>query len=362
MTPLEVAVRVERQNFTLDFQHDFHPGEVTAIIGPNGSGKTTLLQAVAGFIPAQSGSIRAGKQVWFSTESSSPTAVPTYERGASLMPQSASLFPHLTVAENILFGPRNQRVEDPQGILDYWANRLHLKPLLTRKPNQLSGGQAQRVALARAFAAGPAVLLLDEPASSLDVAGSANFREVLAEQLSLQPTTTLLVTHSSADVLDLAGHVVVLENGRLVTAETTRSLWCRPPAGFASKFTGINTLAAHVCKSKPHARVKFECGLEWYCPDVAQSLRGATVTVSVSPDSVRLRDRHVNSVKARNVWTATVTHISAANGGFLVRLDQPKELEMRLSPKELWEHGVRVGGVLDVSVFVDEVLIDDRQV
>ncbi len=188
------------------------PGEIGCLLGPSGCGKTTLLRAIAGFIPVSGGQVELhGKTV-----SSSQVQIPTEQREVGMMVQDFSLFPHLTVADNIRFGinrlPKKQQEERVKELLI----RIGLNGYQNRYPHELSGGQQQRIALARALAPKPKLMLLDEPFSGLD----AELREVLAHDvrrlLKEEGITALLVTHDQQEAFAMADKSGVMYSGLLL--------------------------------------------------------------------------------------------------------------------------------------------------
>lgn len=207
-------------------------GELVAILGPSGCGKTTLLLAIAGLLPLANGSIRIGDR----EISGQGRTVPPEKRGIGWVPQEASLFPHLSVAENIGFAvprsnSRGARIEE-------LAALVGLGGLQGRAPSQLSGGQAQRVALARALAPQPDLLLLDEPFAALDTQLRTGLRREVAELLRARGTTSLLVTHDQEEALTLADRVAVLRDGQLEQFGTPEEIYQKPASHWVASFVG----------------------------------------------------------------------------------------------------------------------------
>jgi iron(III) transport system ATP-binding protein len=215
-----------------DVSLTINSGELVAVLGPSGCGKTSFLLAVAGLLPLQSGSIAVGSREL----SRAGRTVSPDKRGVGWVPQEASLFPHLTVGENIGFAvPRGR---DRASRIDELASLVGLSDLTGRAPNQLSGGQAQRVALARALAPRPDVLLLDEPFAALDTQLRTGLRREVAELLRTQGTTSLLVTHDQEEALTLADRVAVLRNGRLEQFGTPEQIYQHPASDWVAQFVG----------------------------------------------------------------------------------------------------------------------------
>jgi iron(III) transport system ATP-binding protein len=197
-------------------------GSFTSILGPSGSGKTTLLRVIAGFERADSGSVRLGSEIVDSPD----FYLPPERRRIGFVPQDGSLFPHLSVQQNVGFGlPRpERRGAKVAGLLEM----VGLAGLERRYPHQLSGGQQQRVALARALAIGPSLVLLDEPFASLDATLRTSLRQDVRRVLKEAGATALLVTHDQDEALSLADRVAVLSAGRIGQCDTPRNLYARP--------------------------------------------------------------------------------------------------------------------------------------
>jgi len=187
--------------FSLDIAFEVPPG-ITVLQGPSGSGKTTTLHAIAGLFRPDHADVRLGQ--------TSLSGLAPERRNVALVFQSLALFPHLTVRENVRFGPTAT-----DAMASEWLERMRIGHLAARKPAALSGGEAQRVALARAFARAPSVVLLDEPFSSLDDALRVELLNELVRHLATLALPTVLVTHDARDVEFLRARVVALENGKL---------------------------------------------------------------------------------------------------------------------------------------------------
>jgi len=213
---------------------DISPGEFVALLGPSGCGKTTALRSLSGLETVDSGSILIdGVDV---------ARVPTNKRDMGMVFQSYSLFPHLTVLENVEFGLRMRRVA-ASARASRAAESLEmvgLGHLGERFAHQLSGGQQQRVALARALVTRPRVLLLDEPLSALD----AKVRVQLRDQIRLIQTdlgiTTLFVTHDQEEALAVADRVAVMKDGRIEQIGTPEQLYTTPASPFVANFVGLS--------------------------------------------------------------------------------------------------------------------------
>ncbi len=222
-------------------------GSLTAILGASGSGKTTLLRILAGFERADSGTITMGDRV---VDDGHRHLAPERRR-VGYVPQEGALFPHLSVAGNVAFGldraaRRGERVSE---LLEL----VGLGDLGHRYPHQLSGGQQQRVALARALAINPAIVLLDEPFSSLDAALRASVRADVVTALRTAGATALLVTHDQDEALSMADRVAVLRDGVIAQIGAPQQLYDRPADVDLAGFLGeANVVPGRVHDGRLH--------------------------------------------------------------------------------------------------------------
>jgi molybdate transport system ATP-binding protein len=225
---VRVAATVARQNFTLTTDVEFATGEVTAVMGPNGAGKSTLLRVIAGLQAIDRGEVTInGKLV----DDGRRVLTSPADRHVGLVFQDYALFAHLSVLENVAFGPRSRGIAASaarQGALGL-LERLGIADLAARRPTAISGGQAQRVALARALATNPGVLLLDEPMAALDAEARVSVRAELQALLQEFTGVTIMVSHEPRDALALATRVIVLEHG-CVTQDATPKVLAAAPA------------------------------------------------------------------------------------------------------------------------------------
>ena len=222
-------------------------GEVVAVLGASGSGKTTLLRAVAGLQPLDSGHI-----LW---DGADLAGVPPHRRGFGLVFQDFALFPHLDVGRNVEFGLRMQGLPPAERRRRAAAalERVELPGLERRKVSTLSGGQAQRVALARALAAGPRLLLFDEPLGSLDRALRERLTGELRRLLAGLAVTALYVTHDQEEAFGLADRVMILDAGRALQVGTPEEVWQAPAGEAVARFLGMrNILDGRVEGSRAH--------------------------------------------------------------------------------------------------------------
>ncbi len=258
---------------------DLHvpPGTTTALLGPSGCGKTTLLRIVAGFDDPDAGTVELGGRV----VAGAGRGVPARRRGIGFVPQEGGLFPHLSVAGNVAFGlPRRLR-RDRTRIAGLLALVGLDAALADRAPHQLSGGQQQRVALARALAPEPALVLLDEPFSSLDAALREDTRRAVADALRATGATAVLVTHDQAEALSTADQVAVVRGGTLAQLADPRTLYREPADLEVAAFVGEAVVLDGVAAGGSVASELGELPLARPCPE-------GPVRVLLRPEQLRL--------------------------------------------------------------------------
>jgi multiple sugar transport system ATP-binding protein len=211
---------------------DIRDQEFVVLLGPSGCGKSTTLNVIAGLEEASEG------ELWFDNEV--VNRIPPHHRDVAMVFQSYALYPHKTAYENIAFGLRMRGVapaEVERRVQDA-AKKLDITSLLGRRPSQLSGGQRQRVALGRAMVRQPAVFLMDEPLSNLDVALRISMRAEIKHLHQEMRTTFVYVTHDQAEALTLADRIVVMKEGQIQQVGTPDEVYDRPSNMFVASFLG----------------------------------------------------------------------------------------------------------------------------
>jgi spermidine/putrescine transport system ATP-binding protein len=269
-----------------DLDLEIREGEFFSLLGPSGCGKTTSLRMLAGFEEADSGRILLrGEDV---------TSVPPNRRPVNMVFQHYELFPHMTVFGNVAYGLRLKKVREPE-----LSRRVHemlrvvrVEGLEGRGAKQLSGGQQQRVALARALVNRPAVLLLDEPLSALDVKLRKQMQIELKSIQHQLGTTFVYVTHDQEEALLMSDRIGIMNHGRLLQVGTPREIYERPADAFVADFVGsLNAFDLRVDEvidgygvmrigAGEHATVGLAEGL-------AGASRGANLRAAVRPERVR---------------------------------------------------------------------------
>jgi spermidine/putrescine ABC transporter ATP-binding subunit len=290
------------------------PGEFFTLLGPSGCGKTTTLRSVAGFVTPDAGDVLIdGGRV---------NAVPAHRRRVGMVFQHYALFPHRTVAQNVAFGLRMQRVPKDE-ILRRVVEALALVQLPDhggRYPRELSGGEQQRVALARALVTRPAVLLLDEPLGALDKKLRDHMKIELKRLQREVGITTIYVTHDQEEALTMSDRIAVMHRGRVEQVATPRDLYEAPATAFVAGFIGnINLLAG---RATGHGTV--DChGVKIATTGFAAP--GALVMVALRPERVRLLAQEALD----NTHAMTVTHVvyQGETVRYLLRSDTGLELQ-----------------------------------
>jgi molybdate transport system ATP-binding protein len=299
VTGLVGHVVLEQGGFRLDVELALEPGEVVAVLGPNGAGKSSLLRAVCGLAPMTAGRLTIGGVVVDDPEAD--ILVAPADRRIGLVFQDYRLFPHLSVLDNVAFGPRStgaSRAESRRQAQE-WVARLGLSDYADRRPGTLSGGQAQRVALGRALASDPVALLLDEPLAALDAGTRLDVRAWLREHLADFGGPTLLVTHDPLDALVLADRIVVLEDGAVTQQGAPWEVTRRPATRYVARLLGINLLRGHA-----HAgEVALHGGGVLHVAD--DDAHAGAVLVAVRPSAISLHAERPEG-SARNVWSGVV--------------------------------------------------------
>jgi molybdate transport system ATP-binding protein len=296
---LLVDAGISRGGFGMRLRIAVRPGRILAVLGPNGAGKSTLLRAVAGLTPISSGQISLSGQVL--DDAASGTFVEPAQRPIGMVFQDYRLFPHLRVVDNIAFAARaaGQDRTSSRRLAGEWMDRLALAELATRRPAELSGGQAQRVALARALARQPALLLLDEPLSALDARTRLEVQSELRTHLSDFAGPCLLVTHDALEALVLADELVVIEAGAVVQQGPPAQVARRPVTDYVARLVGLNLLAGH----QTDGSVTLNGGGRFV---VSGPVPSGEVLVAVRPSAIVVSTDPPSGTSMRNTWSGVV--------------------------------------------------------
>ncbi len=306
-------------------------GSFTVLLGPSGCGKTTCLRIIAGLETASDGRIEIGGR--------DVTHLPPARRGVAMVFQSYALFPHLTVAENIVFGLKARHVPSPERArrLARAVDILGIGSLLQRKPGQLSGGQQQRVALGRAIVAEAPVCLMDEPLSNLDAQLRADMRrEILALQRRLG-ITMLYVTHDQTEAMGMADQIVLLRDGHVEQDAPPEVVYARPATRFTASFIGTPPMNLFPLQRRGTGLVLR--GTEG--PALACAMADAAIG-GIRPEHLRLADTGIPAIVRDTEYLGADTVMTCVAGA--------STLLIRLPGRVILPEGTPVCLALDASV------------
>ncbi len=228
------GIRKEFDGFVAvdDVSLSIRKGEIFALLGASGCGKSTLLRMLAGFEKPTAGEIILDGQ--------SMNNIPPYDQAVNMMFQSYALFPHMTVEQNVAFGPNQKKMpkDEVARRVEEMLALVQMSKFAKRKPHQLSGGQQQRVALARAVATSPKLLLLDEPMAALDKKLRSQMQIELVNIVERLNVTCIMVTHDQEEAMTMAHRVAVMDAGRICQVGTPDEIYEQPNSRFTAEFIG----------------------------------------------------------------------------------------------------------------------------
>jgi molybdate transport system ATP-binding protein len=345
---LVMAGTVERGSFRLEADLRAAPGEVLGILGPNGAGKTTLLRALSGLEALTTGSIHLGDLIL--DDAATDTFVPAEHRPVGLVFQNYRLFPHLDVRDNVAYAPRVQGAgrRQARAAADTWLERLGLTALATRRPHQISGGQAQQVALARALAADPSFLLLDEPLSALDAKTRIDVRAHLRSHLDQFTGPVLIITHDPLEAMIMADRLVVIENGRITQQGSPAHVARQPATQYVARLVGLN-LYTGTLDVATH-RVLLDTGGAFTvtlgdddAPSAPEGQSTRPVLVGLRPSAISIHLARPVQASPRNVWQGTVVALELLADRVRVQVDATPPALVDISSAAVGDLGLRPG-------------------
>ena len=284
-----IDVRKDFPGFTAldDMDLQIPAGQFFALLGPSGCGKTTTLRIVAGLETPTQGQVLIGGQ--------DVTSMKPHERPVNTVFQSYALFPHMTILENVAFGLRQRKIDDPVAKAQEALELVELGHIAGRRPQQLSGGQQQRVALARALVNRPSLLLLDEPLGALDLKLRRQMQiELKAIQMEVG-LTFLHVTHDQEEAMDMADTVAVMNKGRVEQMGAPEALYDRPKTTFVSKFLGQSNLFVGKVSDSNDNSVSIEVGGHKVTVDKKRAEKhSGTIAIGVRPEKATFHTSNPN--------------------------------------------------------------------
>ncbi|GGB82575.1 polyamine-transporting ATPase [Marinobacterium zhoushanense] len=288
-------------------------GEIFALLGGSGSGKSTLLRMLAGFEkPSQGRIFLDGQDI---------TDLPPYERPINMMFQSYALFPHMTVAQNIAFGLKRDKLPkaEVEARVQEMLSLVHMEKYAKRKPHQLSGGQRQRVALARSLAKRPKLLLLDEPMGALDKKLRTRMQLEVVEILERVGVTCVMVTHDQEEAMTMAGRIAIMDEGWIAQIGTPTDIYESPNSRMIAEFIGsVNLFEGDIVADEhDHAIIESPATPQqlYVSHGVSTNVQNKHVWLAVRPEKTLItRDKP----DAEYNWAQGRVHDIAYLGGFSV--------------------------------------------
>ncbi len=301
---------------------DINAGEFVALLGPSGCGKTTCLRMIAGFEQPDQGEVYI---------SGTPVAgVPAYERDINTVFQSYSLFPHMSVLDNVAFGPRNKGMDKAKAraVAQEMLDVVRLSDFGPRRPNQMSGGQQQRVALARALVNRPSALLLDEPLAALDLKLRKAMQIELKRIQREVGITFIFVTHDQEEALTMSDRIAVMSQGRIEQVGTPEEIYNQPATVFVAGFIGsANLLQATVIEVTDNlVTARIVGGGVVSSPRIGRDFTsGQKVTVMLRPERISLDE--AERPGRVGIWSTVTNRIfHGASSDVIVELADGTEL------------------------------------
>lgn len=264
---------------------DIYEREFFALLGPSGCGKTTMMRMLGGFETQTEGTILIDGQ--------DVAPIPPNKRAVNMMFQSYALFPHLSVAENIAFGLKRDKMPKDQiaARVDEMLNLVQLGKFASRKPHQISGGQRQRVALARSLAKAPKLLLLDEPLGALDKKLRQDTQFELMDIQEQTGTTFVIVTHDQEEAMTVASRIAVMDHGKIIQVDTPAKIYEEPGSVYVADFIGdVNLIEGNVTTSgDDHATISWADGQQDLIGIAHDAIpAGTRATLAIRPEKVNI--------------------------------------------------------------------------
>jgi molybdate transport system ATP-binding protein len=294
-----------RVTFALDVSFFVRQG-IVVLFGPSGSGKTTILRSIAGMVHPDEGRIELGNQVYF--DSATGVNLPMQKRKIGFVFQDYLLFPHLTALQNVAYGMKsvasNRRRDQARQVLEL----LGIGYVADRCPRQLSGGEQQRVALARALGSDPAILLLDEPLSALDVSTRLHLLEEIVDAQRRSTIPFVYVTHSPADAVRAGDSALVVNSGRIIQEGKPSEVFNAPPNSAVARAVGSeNILVGRILSHREPEGISVIDfgGCQLVTPYISLP-KDTFVTIGINSDDIIVSREPIGQTSARNMLEGTI--------------------------------------------------------
>lgn len=342
MTEIYLSGRTQLGLEEFEYSFESNSSKRIAVVGPNGSGKTTLLRLIAGHNRLHSGLLKIGGYVY--DEPASENFTPAHRRKVTLQHQGGSIFPHLTVEDNVAFPYRSKRNSKRKArtLASETLEAFDLLQIKDKYPNQLSGGQVGRVSLARSLAKQPRLLMLDEPTSALDVESVGQVHQIL-QSLT---TTLLLVSHDPIEVLKLSDSIIALEENKIIQFGALESVISRPATQWLSKFFDLNLVSG----TASGLEFKTDSG------EILQLSQSHSGNVEVSfPSSAVSLHLSPPTGSPRNKWKATVTSLDTKDNLVRVKLVGTFDCYATITVPSFNELEIALGSTIWASIKATEL-------
>ncbi|MGA2074614.1 MAG: ATP-binding cassette domain-containing protein [Terriglobia bacterium] len=297
-----------RVTFALHVNFSVEQG-IAVLFGPSGSGKTTILRSIAGIEVPDEGHIELSNQVYF--DSAAGINLPMQKRRIGFVFQDYLLFPHLTALENVGYGIKSSNRTERRYRAGQILKLLGIAGVGDRYPRQLSGGEQQRVALARALASDPAVVLLDEPLSALDVSTRLRLLEEIVDVQRKSAIPFVYVTHSPADAVRAGDSALILDSGRIIQEGKPSEVFNAPRSSAVSRAVGSeNILVGKIADHSEHEGISIvDCGPCRLVIPFCSLPKNASITIGIRSDDIIVSREPIGQTSARNMLEGSVTNV-----------------------------------------------------
>ncbi len=312
---LSVCARITHPNFVFDVDVDWPAEGVTVLFGRSGSGKTTLLRLIAGLERPNGAQVSFRHEIWLNGRH----CVPLHRRRIAIVFQEASLLPHLSVRENLLYGYKRTPVAERKLHLDEVVRMLAIENLIERHINKLSGGERQRIALGRALLTSPRLLLMDEPLSALDTQSKRDILPYFERLVKEADVPIVYVTHAPAEVERLADRVVFLQDGRIDRVETLKDTLSRSDSPLFNDEGVVSVIEGQLGR-KEHGLTSFHAGEDcfWLSTPIYSGSVGKSQRLRILAKDVGIALAKPENTSLMNILPVTVQGIDPAREGHVL--------------------------------------------
>lgn len=359
---MSLSLELHHHGPQLDFAAEIPNGQITALVGPSGSGKTSIIRAIAGLLKLKHARIAHNQEFWDDEQNH----IPTRERSIGLVPQHHGLFPHLSVLGNVEMALSHLPMTKKRVRALECLRLAHVEELASRHPQELSGGQRQRVSLARAIARDPEVLLLDEPFSAIDRSTRKQLYLELRRLHKQLNNTVLLVTHDLDEAAQLASHVLLIDEGRLLQAGATSTVLTQPRNEQAAQLLDIPNIFSARLEETTADHSLLRWGEQTLQVPVTDRAVNSTIKFAVLPQNILLvkTDKPWGS-HLENPLPTVVVDVVALGGEVLVWLKinekSDVQLVMRLPDRAMRRYPIAPGSEVTVCLRSSDIILLEQE-